>query len=247
MAKDKKTIEHEIAPVRDDLADSLAETLNKANKDNGKVAFFLSEADDPSAITDWVSTGEHKLDLAISNRPNGGIPAGRIIELTGLEASGKSLVAAHLLADTQKKGGMAVFIDTEYAVSPDFLTAIGVDMNKMLYINVNTVEAIFDSIESIIASVRKANKNRLVTIVVDSMAAASTVKEMASDHGADGYATGKAIAISKAMRKITEMIARERVCLVFTNQLRQKIGFVGFGDPWCVDPITTKVKIRYKK
>jgi recombination protein RecA len=232
MAEKKKRIEHEVAPVGDDLANSLAETLNANNKDNGKVAFFLSDSEDPSKITDWISTGEHQLDIAISNRPNGGLPAGRITELTGLEASGKSLVAAHLLADTQKKGGVAVFIDTEYAVSPEFLTAIGVDVSKMLYINVNTVEDIFDNIEAIVAKVRQSNKNRLVTIVVDSMAAASTKKEMASDHGADGYATGKAIAISKAMRKITELVARQRICLVFTNQLRQKIGFVGFGDPW---------------
>jgi recombination protein RecA len=243
----KKRIEHEISPVQDDLANSLKETLNKENKDNGQVAFFLTDSEDPSKITDWISTGEHLLDLAIGNRPNAGLPVGRITELTGLEASGKSLVAAHLLADTQKKGGVAVFIDTEYAVSPDFLSAIGVDVSKMLYINVNTVEDIFDNIETIVASVRKANKNRLVTIVVDSIAAASTKKEMASEHGADGYATGKAIAISKAMRKITELIARQRICLVFTNQLRQKIGFVGLGDPWCVDPVTTKIKIRYKK
>jgi len=232
MATKKNRIEHEVAPVRDELADSLAETLNKANKDSGKVAFFLSDSEDPSKITDWISTGEHQLNIAIANRPGGGLPVGRITELTGLEASGKSLVAAHLLADTQKQGGVAVFIDTEYAVSPEFLSAIGVDVQKMLYINVNTIEDIFDNIETIVAKVRNSNKNRLVTIVVDSIAAASTKKEMASDHGADGYATGKAIAISKAMRKVTELIARQRICLVFTNQLRQKIGFVGFGDPW---------------
>jgi recombination protein RecA len=216
--------------VRDELADALAETLNKGG--DGKVAFFLDAEDDPSQITDWVSTGNSMVDLAISNRPNGGLPVGRITELTGLEASGKSLMGAHLLAETQRKGGLAVFIDTETSVSPEFLTAIGVDVSKMLYINVDTVEDIFDKIEAMIAHVRKSNKNRLVTILVDSVAAASTKKEMASDHGADGYATGKAIAISKAMRKITSLIAKQRICLVFTNQLRQKVGFVGLGDPW---------------
>jgi recombination protein RecA len=227
----KKNIEHEIDPVRDDLAVQLAESLNKKSSD-GKIAFFLDAQDDPSQIMDWISTGNDILDLAISNRSHGGVPSGRITELTGLEASGKSLLAAHLLATTQKNGGLAVFIDTEYAVSPEFLTAIGVDISKMLYINVTTVEDIFDNIEAIVASIRKQSKSRLVTIVVDSMAAASTKKEMASDHGADGYATGKAIAISKAMRKVTELIAKQRIALVFTNQLRQKIGFVGYGDPW---------------
>lgn len=229
--KKKKSIETEIDSSRDELANSLAESLNKSS-DQGKIAFFLDAQDDPSQILDWVSTGNDILDLAIANRAHGGVPGGRITELTGLEASGKSLLAAHLLATTQKNGGLAVFIDTEYAVSPEFLAAIGVDISKMLYINVTTVEDIFDNIESIIAQIRKLNKNRLVTIVVDSMAAASTRKEMASDHGADGYATGKAIAISKAMRKITELIAKQRIALVFTNQLRQKIGFVGLGDPW---------------
>lgn len=217
--------------VRDGLADTILESLNKENK-GGKIAFFLDKGEDPSQIVDWVSTGNSMVDLDISNRPNGGIPVGRITELTGLEASGKSLMSAHILAETQRKGGVAVFIDTESSVSPDFLQAIGIDIQKMLYVSVNTVEEIFDTIESIIAKVRKANNNRLVTIVVDSVAAASTSKEIAADHGQDGYATGKAIIISKAMRKITEMIARQRVCLVFTNQLRQKMGFVGFGDPW---------------
>lgn len=227
----KKRVETEVEKGRDDLAVALADSLNKSSAD-GKIAFFLDAQDDPSQILDWVSTGNDILDLAISNRAHGGVPGGRITELTGLEASGKSLLAAHLLATTQKNGGLAVFIDTEYAVSPEFLSAIGVDISKMLYINVTTVEDIFDNIESIVANIRKQSKSRLVTIVVDSMAAASTKKEMASDHGADGYATGKAIAISKAMRKITELIAKQRIALVFTNQLRQKIGFVGLGDPW---------------
>jgi len=227
----KKRIEHEVTSVRDEMAEALAESLNKSS-DEGKVAFFLDAEDDPSQIIDWVSTGNDLVDLSIANRPNAGLPVGRIIELTGLEASGKSLVGAHLLAETQRKGGLAVFIDTETSVSPEFLTAIGVNVADMLYVNLDTVEDIFDKIESMIAHVRKSNKNRLVTILVDSVSAASTKKEMASDHGADGYATGKAIAISKAMRKITGLIAKQRILLCFTNQLRQKVGFVGLGDPW---------------
>lgn len=224
----KKSAETE---TKGDLVDILAESINKKS-DEGKVAFFLDAQEDSSQILDWVPTGNDILNLAIGNRPNAGVPVGRITELTGLEASGKSLLAAHLLAETQKKGGVAVFIDTEYAVSPEFLSAIGVDVTKMLYLNLNTVEDIFDRIEQIVELTRKNSKNKIVTIVVDSIAAASTKKEMASDHGADGYATGKAIAISKAMRKITQLIANQRIALIFTNQLRQKVGFVGLGDPW---------------
>jgi recombination protein RecA len=234
MAKEKKPrIETEVESARDELADALVETLNK-NSDDGKVAFFLDSQDDPSQILDWVSTGNDLLDLCIANRPNAGFPVGRIVEVTGLESSGKSLLAAHLLASTQKKGGVSVFIDTEYAVAPEFLSAIGVNIPKMVYLNLTTVEDIFDKIEEIVMLTRKQNadKKRVVTIVVDSLAAASTKKEIASDHGADGFATNKAIAISKAMRKVTELIAKQNVLLVFTNQLRQKIGFVGVGDPW---------------
>jgi len=234
MAKEKKSkIETEVESTRVELADTLVETLNK-NSDDGKIAFFLDSQDDPSQILDWVTTGNDLLDLCIANRPNAGFPVGRIVEVTGLESSGKSLLASHLLASTQKKGGVSVFIDTEYAVAPEFLKAIGVNIPKMVYLNLTTVEDIFDKIEEIIELTRKqtADKKRVVTIVVDSLAAASTKKEMASDHGADGFATQKAIAISKAMRKITELIAKQNVLLVFTNQLRQKLGFVGVGDPW---------------
>ena len=228
--KKKKAVEVEFTSGRDEMAESIAASINK-NSD-GDVAFFLDADDDPSQITDWVSTGNSLVDLIIANRGNAGLPVGRITELTGLEASGKSLMGAHLLAETQRRGGLAVFIDTEASVSREFLTAIGVDIPKMMYVTLHTVEDVFDKVEEIITLVRKSDRNRLVTILVDSVAAASTKKEQASDHGADGYATGKAIAISKAMRKITGLIAKQRICLCFTNQLRQKVGFVGLGDPY---------------
>lgn len=215
----------------EDLASVLADSLNTAYKDEGKVAFFLNEGDDPSLISDWISTGSSLLDLAISNRPNGGIPVGRITEVTGLEQSGKSLLCGHILAEAQKKGGVAVYIDTETSVSVEYLTAIGVDTSKLLYVHVDTVEDIFATIDNIIATIRKSNKDRLVTIVTDSVAAASTKVEMSADYSKDGYATTKAILISKAMRKLTSTIGRQRIALVFTNQLRQKMG-VMFGDPW---------------
>jgi len=158
--------------------------------------------------------------------------------------SGKSLVSAHLLAETQKKGGIAVLIDTENAVSTDFLGAIGVDVSKLLYIVADSVEQCFEFTETIIEKVRQTDRDKLVTIVVDSVAAASTTTEIASEHGKDGYATDKAIIISKAMRKITNMIGRQKVLIVYTNQLRVKMNAM-FGDPWCVDPLSTEVEIEY--
>jgi recombination protein RecA len=214
-----------------DLADILANELNKQSKDN-KVAFFLDEDEAPTNVDGWVSTGCAMLDVAISNRPYGGLPVGRIVEVTGLEQSGKSLLSAHLLAETQKLGGVAVLIDTETAVSREFLEAIGVDISKLLYVSADSVEQIFDFTETIIEKVRETSKDRLVTIVTDSVAAASSKAELASDYGKDGYATDKAIIISKAMRKITNMIGRQKILLVYTNQLRQKMNAMPFGDPW---------------
>ena len=236
--------------IRDDLAEILAGDLNKKFK-GSKVAYFLDGSDQtPTDVDDFISTGSDMLDLAISNRPNGGIAVGRITEINGLESSGKSLLGAHLLAETQKKGGVAVYIDTETSVSREFLQAIGVDIGSMLYLHTETVEDIFEIIESIVVKIRESNKDRLVTILVDSLAAASTKVEMEADYDKDGWATSKAIVISKAMRKITQMIGREKVALVFTNQLRQKLG-VMFGDPWTTSggkalPFHASTRIRLK-
>jgi len=236
----------------DELAVALADNLNKKFKGSGfKAAFFLdSDTESPSEVRGWVGSGSDMLDLAISNRPNGGFPVGRITEITGLEASGKSLLAAHALANTQRNGGMAVYIDTENAVSREFLEAIGLDLEKMLYVPLDTVEDIFEAIESITESVRKSNKDRLVTIVVDSVMGASTKIEMAKEFDKDGYATSKAIILSKGMRKITNMIGREKICLIFTNQLRTRLG-VAFGDPYTTSggkaiPFHASVRLRLK-
>ena len=236
--------------VRDDLANVLASDINKKFKDS-KVAYFLDGSDTtPTDVTDFVSTGSTTLDLAISNRPNGGIAVGRITELNGLESSGKSLLGSHILAETQKKGGVAVYIDTETSVSTDFLGAIGVDVSSMLYLHLETVEDIFEAIEELVTKIRESDKDRLVTILVDSLAAATTRTELAGDFDKDGWATSKAIIISKAMRKITQMIGRQKICLVFTNQLRQKLG-VMFGDPWTTSggkalPFHASTRIRLK-
>ena len=247
MAKAKSKQE-----VEDGLATVLAESINKQFKGQAlKTAYFLDgDLDAPTNVHEWISSGCSMLDLAISNKPKGGFPVGRITEITGLEASGKSLLAAHTLAETQKKGGLAVYIDTESATSSEFLTAIGVDLKKMLYVPLETVEEIFETIETIVEGVRKSDKDRLVTIVVDSIMGASTKIEMSMEYDKDGYATSKSIILSKAMRKVTNWIARERICLIFTNQLRTKMG-VSFGDPWTTAggkaiPFHASVRLRLK-
>jgi recombination protein RecA len=248
MAKQSKSKDE----LEDSLAETLADAVNKQFKgQNYKTAFFLEgDNDAPTNVKEWISSGHSMLDLAISNRPRGGFPVGRITEITGLEASGKSLLAAHTLAETQKKGGLAVYIDTESATSAEFLSAIGVDLKSMLYVPLETIEEIFETIETIVENVRKSDKDRLVTIIVDSVMGASTKQEMSAEYDKDGYATSKSIILSKAMRKVTNWIARERICLIFTNQLRTKMG-VMFGDPWTTAggkaiPFHASVRLRLK-
>lgn len=235
----------------DELGSVIADTLNKKFKaTNIKTAYFLEGDDDaPTIVSEWVSTGSTLLDLAISNRKYGGLPVGRVTEITGLEQSGKSLLAAHVLANTQKAGGLGVFIDTENAVSTEFFEAIGLDLKKMMYVPLETMEDVFETIETIVEKVRASDKKRLVTIVVDSVAGASTKIEMEKDFDKDGYATAKALIISKALRKITNLIGRERICLVFTNQLRQKLNAPAFSDPWTTPggkglPFHASVRLR---
>lgn len=223
--------------VSDDLSKVIAKNLEKKlGKDNPDIVqFFDEETDGVGTVVAYVPTGCEPLNFAISNRRNGGYPCGRFTEILGLNSAGKSLLAAHALAETQKLDGVAVLIDTEASISLDFLQAIGVQLsgpNKLLVIPADTVEVIFEAIENIVNTIRNVDNDRLVTIVVDSVSAASTDIEMESDFGKDGYATTKAIIISKAMRKLKNFIAKRKICVIFTNQYRMKMNAPAFASPY---------------
>lgn len=237
MAKEKKSthIEQASTATRDALALVIQKAMNDRQKDGKKVAYFLDEEDDPSTIVDWVSTGSTVLDLAISNRPYGGLPVGRITEINGLESTGKSLISAHICASTQKKGGLAVVLDSENSAAPAFWSSLGVNLNNLLYFpQFECLEDMFAAMEGIIGEVRKVDSNRLLTIIFDSVAGAPTRKELESDYGVDGYNTAKAIIVSKAMKKLTGLVARQRILPVFTNQLRMNLNAMAFGDKYIV-------------
>jgi len=221
------------AEIQDSLSFSIADSLNKLfSKDYEKVAYYLDGSEEvPSDLNDWVSVGSDIADIAISNRPNGGLPSGRIVEIAGWESGGKSLLCAHIMADTQRKGGLPVYIETENSVDKTFFTSIGIDLNpkKFLYVPLSLTEEIFGAIENIVTKARESKNKRLLTIVVDSISAASTEVEMESGFGKDGFATAKALIMSKGMRKIKQLIAKENILLIFTSQLRDKVG-VTFGE-----------------
>lgn len=227
MAKKKET------PTKDertdDFADDVMSVINKQFKDMPNVFEYLSDA---NMISDWVSTGCDELDLAISNRPNGGVPFSRVVEIYGPSQSSKSLVAAHILAETQKMGGLAILYDTEKAVGMlDFYQAIGLDVTKTLYTDkLRTIEEIFESIESIIERSYLKNPNKPITIVVDSIMGATTLVEQEAGFEKDGYATTKALVLSKAMRKIGDLINNRKILLVLVNQVRDNLNAAMFGE-----------------
>jgi recombination protein RecA len=256
MAEKKKAsskhVEIEGSVDRDEMAIALQKELNKANKDGSKSAYFLDEEDDPSLVKDWVSTGSTILDLAISNRKNGGMPAGKFIELSGLEGTGKSLLCAQMIAETQRRGGLAVFFDSEFAVDKTFWSALGIKVQDVNYVTFVTLEELFTKLELCIGAARKISKDRLVTIFVDSLTQASVESEMEGEHGVSGYNTGKAIVIAKAMRKITGLIARQRILTVFTNQLRYNMSTNGNpnAEKWITPggkafPYACSVRVRF--
>ena len=227
-----KHVESEAKVERDELAVLLQAELNKKQKDGYKVAYFLDEEENPWEVLDWVPTGSTLLDLAVSNRVHGGLPSGKLIEFSGLESTGKSLFCGHLLANTQKMGGLGVFFDSEAAIDKNYWEAIGVKIPDVLCRNFSTLEDLFNEIELIIGITRKKHKDRLLTIFVDSIAQATVEAELESEHGKDGYNTGKSLILGKAMRKIVNLIAKQRILLIFTNQLRYNMNAGPYGDRW---------------
>ena len=252
MAKKKKEEPTLDSSTVDALSTSLIYTLNNQFKSNPNItAHYLSDTGVMSDVKEFISTGSDMLDLAIGNRPNSGHPEGRIVEIFGDSASGKSLLAAYAMANTQKKGGLGIYIDTEAAVSREYFKAVGVDIDKMIYLQIDALEDIFEAIESIITKTRASDKDIPVTIVVDSVMGATTKLEMEADFDKEGWNTAKAIILSKAMRKLTTMLSRQRITLIFTNQIRSKLGGLGFGEQITTSggkalPFAASVRIRLK-
>ena len=212
------------------LNDILVDSLNKKL---GDVAFILGKGDSPPETKEWLSTGSTILDTIISNEidAEGGIPVGKLVEISGEAASGKSLLSYMILKDCQDKGGIPVLIDTENAANEDFLRLIGLEFypeGSLVYIQVDSIEGVFKAIEDIIRRIRENDKDKLCCIVWDSVAGTSTDAEIQGDYG-DATIGLAARLIGQGLRKIIRFIGTQRVSVAFLNQVRQKIG-VFFGD-----------------
>jgi len=171
------------------------------------------------AMIETISTGSISLNIALG----GGIPKGRICEIYGPESSGKTTLTLHAIAECQRKGGIAAFIDAEHALDPEYAKKIGVDIDNLLVSQPDSGEQALEIVETLVRS------NAVDLIVVDSVAALTPRAEIEGDMG-DSHMGLQARLMSQALRKLTSIVSRSNVAIIFINQIRMKIG-VMFGNP----------------
>ncbi len=169
---------------------------------------------------DAIPTGSLSLDLALGV---GGIPRGRVVEIFGPESSGKTTLTLHIVAEAQKRGGVAAFVDAEHALDPEYARRIGVNIDELLISQPDTGEQALDIVESLVRS------GAVEVIVIDSVAALTPQAEIEGEMG-DQQMGLQARLMSKALRKITNIMAKSGTAVIFTNQIRMKIGIM-FGNP----------------
>jgi recombination protein RecA len=167
-----------------------------------------------------ISSGSVSLDIALGI---GGVPRGRVIEIYGPESSGKTTLTLHIIAEAQKTGGIAAFVDAEHALDPEYAKRIGVNTNDLLISQPDTGEQALDIVETLVRS------NMVDVIVIDSVAALVPRAEIEGEMG-DHHVGRQARLMSQALRKLTAIIAQSNVVVIFINQIRMKIG-VMFGNP----------------
>lgn len=231
MPPKKKVVEldgNTSSRVNDDFTNDLIDALNK---DQGhRVAYNLGSDQSPTHVKRWVSTGSRSLDYIVSNKRNGGLPEGRIVEIFGPPSIGKSHIATQIAKSTQRMGGIVVYIDTENATNPENLAALGVDVSRrFVYVDTHCTEEVFDIAEKTIMKAKTLQKDTPITIIWDSVAASSPKAELEGDYDKDTIGL-QARVLSKGMRKITGVIGDQNVLFICLNQVRSKIG-VMYGDP----------------
>lgn len=198
---------------------ALDRAVSQIERQYGKGTIMRLGSDDKLDVP-VISTGSLSLDLALGV---GGVPRGRVIEIYGPEASGKTTLALHIVANAQKNGGTAAFIDVEHALDPDYSRRLGVDLDSLLVNQPDTGEQALEIAELLTRS------NAIDVIVVDSVAALVPRAELEGQMG-DSHVALQARLMSQALRKLTAVISKSKTCLIFINQIREKIG-VMFGNP----------------
>ncbi|MGM0689488.1 MAG: recombinase RecA [Bacillota bacterium] len=198
---------------------ALEAALLQIEKQFGKGS-VMKLGQDAIAEIAFIPTGSLSLDLALGV---GGVPRGRVIEIFGPESSGKTTVALHIIAEAQKRGGFAAFIDAEHALDPQYATNLGVNLDELLVSQPDTGEQALEIAEALVRS------NAIDVLVIDSVAALVPRAEIEGEMG-DSHVGLQARLMSQALRKLSGVISKSRTCAIFINQIREKVG-VMFGNP----------------
>lgn len=220
MAKEKvKKVTQERSENKDKREEAALQAIEQIRSKFGEGS-IMRFGEIQKTNVDAIPTGCLSLDMAFGI---GGVPRGRIIEIYGPESSGKTTLAQHIVAEVQKIGGIAAFVDAEHALDPDYAAKIGVNVKEMLLSQPDSGEQALDIVETLVRS------NAVDVIVVDSVAALVPQKEIEGDMG-DQHMGLQARLMSQALRKLTAAIAKTKTVVIFINQIRNKIG-VFFGNP----------------
>ncbi|MDD3947768.1 MAG: recombinase RecA [Clostridia bacterium] len=198
---------------------ALDDVLAKIEKSFGKGAIMNLDSKEKIKI-DVISTGCLTLDIAVGV---GGVPRGRVVEIYGPESSGKTTIALHIIAEAQKAGGVAAFIDAEHALDPTYAAQLGVDLHRLYVAQPDNGEQALDIAEELTKS------GSIDVIVIDSVAALTPKAEIDGEMG-DSHIGLQARLMSQALRKMTGIVSKTNTCVIFINQLREKVG-VMFGSP----------------
>lgn len=221
MAKEKATNieEKKSNSINPDKLKAVELAISQIERDFGKGAIMRLD-ENAKVQTEVISTGCLSLDMAIGV---GGLPKGRIVEIYGPESSGKTTICLHTIAEAQKKGGIAAFVDTEHALDINYAKRLGVDVNNLLLAQPEFGEQALEIVETLVRS------GGVDIIVIDSVAALTPRAEIEGEMG-DSQMGSQARLMSQAMRKLQAAIGKSRALCIFTNQLRSKIGVI-YGNP----------------
>jgi recombination protein RecA len=206
--------------VADDRSRAIETALSQLEKQFGKGSVMRLGAKEAIVPISVISTGSISFDAALGV---GGVPRGRVVEIFGPESSGKTTITLQIVAEAQKNGGLAAFVDAEHALDPAYAKKLGVDVDNLLISQPDYGEQALEIVEALVRS------NAIDVLVVDSVAALVPKAELDGEMG-DSHMGLQARLMSQALRKLTGTVAKSRTCLIFINQIRDKIG-VMFGNP----------------
>ena len=197
---------------------SMADMRKLINKRAGMTVAHNLNEENPTEVTDWIPTGSRWLDSIICKGKLAGIPVGKVTEIAGLEATGKSFLAAQVAASAQKKGIDVVYFDSESAIDPAFLEKAGCDVSTLLYVQAQSVEFVLETIEDLLAN----NENRML-FIWDSLALTPAISDVEGDFNPQSSMAVKARILAKGMSKLTVPIANSQSTFLVLNQLKSNI------------------------